>query len=308
MTNEHDSELNKGLSLCCCERTPDEQLFGTAPRAKIWFILEYRASFGAEALSQSTISKRVQDHLESVPQSRVQLINKPEIERVGDLAFFVALPDQRNPVMYAFTLASYDALLMLDLQAIVAGDPKYAANRVSDPLLLVCVNGKRDISCAKYGLPVYNIAKEALTSWDDEQIWQTTHLGGHRFAGTAIVLPHGISYGRLSANNVRYVLDEYRAGRIALEVYRGATFYGEVEQVAEFYLRAESGLREFEAFRLIHTEQEHPEAWRVDFTDLHGRIHEMRIARDSHIETYKNSSDTSAVSVPQFRLLSHLIH
>src|SRR5258708_27285021 len=99
------STLNT-LSPYCCERTPNEQLFGTAARAKIWFALEYRQPFGADAFPHSSIPDVVKSHLDNVPHSRVQLIRKPEVRRSGSLAFFVALPNEQNPVLYRFDLAT----------------------------------------------------------------------------------------------------------------------------------------------------------------------------------------------------------
>lgn len=294
------------LSPSCCERAPDEQLFGTAARAKIWFALEYREMFGADAILQSGIPDAVKKHLDSVPNSRVQLIRKPEAQRNGALAFFIARPREQNPLLYTFDLASYDELLQLDLFAVIAGDPKFEQNRSTIPLLLVCANGKRDRACAKFGLPIYNTARQTLNTCHDEQIWQTTHLGGHRFAGTAIALPRGISYGHLRVDNAPYTLIEFEAGRIVLENYRGAAFYGEVEQVAEYYLRTMTGIREFGAFHLLHVEPIASDQWIVRFEGQNGEgrgVYEVKLVRDLSIETYKNSSDVSPTLVPQFRML-----
>ncbi len=64
---------------------------------------------------------------------------------------------------------------------------------LADPILLVCTNGKRDACCALRGRALMT----ALAADHAERTWECTHLGGHRFAGNLVCLPHGIVYGRV---------------------------------------------------------------------------------------------------------------
>ncbi|HEU5385864.1 MAG TPA: sucrase ferredoxin [Streptosporangiaceae bacterium] len=50
-------------------------------------------------------------------------------------------------------------------------------------MALVCTNGKRDRCCAVRGRPVAAAIADA-TGWDT---WESSHLGGHRFAATALL-------------------------------------------------------------------------------------------------------------------------
>ena len=61
----------------------------------------------------------------------------------------------------------------------------------------MCANGKRDACCAIVGRPVAAAAAEAHPG----RVWETTHLGGHRFAPTAVALPSGWTFGRLTAES-----------------------------------------------------------------------------------------------------------
>lgn len=61
---------------------------------------------------------------------------------------------------------------------------------------MVCTHGKRDRCCARAGLPTYAALKEQAAD-DGCKVWQTSHLGGHRFAATLVVLPSGVMYGRV---------------------------------------------------------------------------------------------------------------
>lgn len=60
-------------------------------------------------------------------------------------------------------------------------------------MLLVCTNGRRDACCAVRGRPVVLAAYDAAP----EAVWEVSHIGGHRFAPTAIHLPSGQTFGRL---------------------------------------------------------------------------------------------------------------
>lgn len=62
------------------------------------------------------------------------------------------------------------------------------------PMILVCTHGSRDRCCGTLGGAVY--AKGAKSH--PEIFWQTSHLGGHRFAPTLLTLPQGMMYGRVS--------------------------------------------------------------------------------------------------------------
>ena len=74
---------------------------------------------------------------------------------------------------------------------VVAGDPKYQKYVSDARLYLVCTNGNRDKCCAKFGQPVYEqVARDV-----GESAWQTTHIGGHRFAATIMLLPTGDMFG-----------------------------------------------------------------------------------------------------------------
>jgi hypothetical protein len=84
-------------------------------------------------------------------------------------------------------------------------------------LALVCTNGKRDLCCAVYGRPVA-AAIAAGTDWDT---WECSHLGGHRFAATMMLLPTGHMFGWLDPESAVAVLRRFDAGEVTLPYYRG---------------------------------------------------------------------------------------
>ena len=104
---------------------------------------------------------------------------------------------------------------------------------MTDPIFLVCTNGKRDACCALRGRALMT----ALATDHAERIWECTHLGGHRFAGNLVCLPDGIIYGRVSADDGPRLADAYLAGRVDAALLRGRSAWPAPAQVAEQELR-----------------------------------------------------------------------
>lgn len=89
--------------------------------------------------------------------------------------------------------------------------------------ILVCTHGSHDQCCARYGNSFYFQAAATIANLelDNVRIWKASHLGGHRFAPTAIDFPDGRYYGFLDQESFRSILT--RTGDINCfhKVYRG---------------------------------------------------------------------------------------
>ena len=77
---------------------------------------------------------------------------------------------------------------------------------------------------------------------EDEWAWQSTHVGGDRFAGNLVVLPEGVYYGRVERSEAWPVLEAALEGRVHLPHYRGRSCYGFAAQAAERTVREQTGL------------------------------------------------------------------
>jgi hypothetical protein len=141
------------------------------------------------------------------------------------------------------------------------------ATGVETPVFLACTHGKHDRCCARYGRPLFDALSEQL---DEEWAWQCTHVGGDRFAGNAVFLPHGLYYGRVERDDVPALVDEHLAGRISLAHYRGRSCWTFAVQAAERRIRAEEGLTALEDLSLDAVE-EGDDRWVVAFTTPLGR-------------------------------------
>ena len=107
-----------------------------------------------------------------------------------------------------------------------------------DPLLLVCANGRRDRCCGHSG------GRLADTLWRGahrDRVLTCTHLGGHRFAPTALLLPAGALHGRLDEESGTDLLAGAAQGRMRYDTLRGFSQLAPAAQVADVHARARHG-------------------------------------------------------------------
>jgi hypothetical protein len=126
----------------------------------------------------------------------------------------------------------------LDLAAVAAGERPGFGDPVSGPVLLVCTHGRRSPCCARTGRP---LARELHTRFGDA-VWETTHVGGDRYAANLVCLPHGLYYGGLGAAEAVDAVRAYLRGEVVLDRLRGRAGVPEPAQAAEHFVRARSGI------------------------------------------------------------------
>ena len=95
-------------------------------------------------------------------------------------------------------------------------------------MILVCTHGSRDRCCGVLGGAIFSrIYKEA-----PEQAWQVSHLGGHRFAPTLLVLPQGMIYGRIEERDIPALLTHPSEYAFSCDKLRGVPKWSTEVQVA----------------------------------------------------------------------------
>ena len=134
--------------------------------------------------------------------------------------------DRNERELRCLELERHDDLIGLDLTT--AGEP------VDHPLFLVCTHGKHDRCCAKFGRPLYDAVREQV---DAGWAWQSSHVGGDRFAGNLVVLADGVYYGRVEPAEAWPVVAAALERRVHLPLYRGRSCYGFAAQAAEIAVR-----------------------------------------------------------------------
>ncbi len=109
--------------------------------------------------------------------------------------------------------------------------------RVEGPVYAVCTHGRHDACCAERGRPV----ALALAKAEPDRTWECSHIGGDRFAGNLVVLPHGLYYGRLDPDSAVALAATTAAGRLDLDRLRGRSTLAMPVQAAEIHLRRHLG-------------------------------------------------------------------
>ena len=286
-----------------------EPLMASATHTEVWFALEIEQNFGVDAFPEAQLPSAVKDHLSAaltvVPHSRMQMLRGgKERPKIQGYAFFVALARDVEPLLYKFQLETYEDLLKIDLAKIAAGEAEYAEHLTSEPLYLICANGKRDRCCARFGMPIYEAMNAYLATVGlQHTLWTTSHIGGHRFAGTGVFLPTGVCYGRMKPTDAAIFVESYRAGDLLQEYLRGRCSYPEYVQAAEQFIREQTTVTAIAALRLLSSESSGTAQWRVTF-DVNGTPHTVEIRQvQSTFMTLKSSTDAATTHVPQFVLV-----
>ncbi|HEX7957533.1 MAG TPA: sucrase ferredoxin, partial [Pyrinomonadaceae bacterium] len=241
-----------------------------------------------------------QDSMARIRHSRLLFVKTDRGRRDARMNLFVVRCRERSPFTVRLRVEKYYDLLGYDLAAVASGRDTQGGELCEQPLFLVCTHGRRDKCCAKFGVPLYNSLRERA----GDTVWQSSHVGGDRFAGNLVCFPHGLFYGHETPEAGRRVAEEYRAGRVPLEKFRGRACYSHFIQAAESFVRAESGLSGVEALRFLSAEPAREEAWRVRFAERDaGRVHEALVGRRA--SDFSNRITCHAAepgTVPQFFL------
>ena len=277
---------------------------GTASTGAVWLLLEYPHGWGRRAFEESALPPEVKqfltDTMARVRHSRILLIKTDRGRTDSRMNLFVVRCRERAPFAVRLRFERYYDLLKYDLGAVAAGRDAQGGEPCERPLYLVCTHGRRDKCCAKFGVPLYNSLRES----GGDTVWQSSHVGGDRFAGNLVCFPHGLFYAHATPEAGRRVVADYEAGRVALEEFRGRACYSHFIQAAEAFVRAESGVEGVEALRFLSAEPAHADAWRVRFAEPGARrLHEATVAR--RLSEFRNPISCHAAEpkpVPQFAL------
>ena len=212
-----------------------EPMLGTAVEVDVWLLLEYKTAWKPKALEDNDLALRTRDWLdrtlaavaESGRKARAQFIRRPELD-TDETTLFIG----EEGTLKRFRSLGYDELQGLELDS-----PRF--EEVPETHYFVCTNGQRDLCCARYGLPAYAELRALVGS----RAWQTTHLGGHRFAPNVLVLSQGAIYGRVFPEKVADFVETIEAGALSTDHLRGRSAYSPEAQVAEALLDGPGTLR-----------------------------------------------------------------
>ena len=215
-----------------------EPMLGTAAQVEVWLLLEYKLAWKPKAVRDNDLAAATQAWIEATiaaieatgRKARPQFIRRPEIDS-AEINLFVA----KDGRLLQHRSHGYDAIAGLGV-----GTAEFERfEQVDEPQYFVCTNGQRDLCCARYGLPTYARLREVV----GERAWQTTHVGGHRFAPNVLALPQGALYGRVFPDAVEDFVDTVENGALSIQHLRGRSAYPPLAQVAETRIDGDGALK-----------------------------------------------------------------
>ncbi|GHE35037.1 sucrase ferredoxin [Streptomyces longispororuber] len=275
------------MSTCATvSRDLNEPLAGTAATARTWLLVEQPGPWGAKALTSSHLDPEVGRALESAAEStgvRVALIRRPgrhaDCHTPARHQVYVAHTPPGAGWLRSHTVDDPRQLLDLDFVALGAGDHGgFGSPYAGVPLALVCTNGKRDRCCALLGRPLAG----DLTASGEEGVWEITHLGGHRFSPTMLVLPYGYAYGRMAAHAVKDILRAARDGHVVTEGCRGNSAWTRPGQAAELAVRTAVREHRADVLHVVRTTGDAPQ-WEVTVVHTDGRRWHVTVAQGTSL-------------------------
>jgi hypothetical protein len=228
-------------------RERGESPIATAPPAARLLLVEVPGAWGRSGLTGTRLTPGVSVPLAAAAEAagvRVQLVRRPGRHpgplRPGTLSatghYAWALADPAAGVVRWGAWTEETELSGIDLAERLA--PAVHAGTGPQRLALVCTHARHDVCCAVRGRPV---AAALASAGRDRQVWETSHLGGDRFAANLLLLPEGELFGgldELSAVQAAQAVDD---GRLPLPHYRGRIGVSPVVQAGWHLAAAELG-------------------------------------------------------------------
>ena len=231
----------------CAVMNADEPLPGSAPVAGTHVFLEHLGPWPASSMEALDLNYAAElDELEA----SIGLVRRPTPFRtaatgIPERPYVIVSTAGRVALTRAAGLPSVSTLDNA-IAAISRGE--LPSGWAYEPwLILVCTHARRDACCARLGRPLVD---DLLAVTDQDRVWETTHLGGHRFAPTCLALPSQVVYGRVTSERAPEVAAAVAHHEVVPDLMRGRTTYSAALQAAEIVALTRLGIRN-ETLKLV---------------------------------------------------------
>jgi hypothetical protein len=225
----------------------DEPLAGSASTIRRWLLVAHDGPWGRDGLLDARLPDGVGQALRELGRrttARVLLIRRNARSRDADRArgrVICFAVDTRHAWLGRRVLDRIEDATALDPGARRDFEPE------PGPVFVVCTHGRRDPCCAERGRPL----AEAIAAAASTAAWESTHVGGDRFAGNVVAFPQGMTYGRVAPDEAAGLVRAHGEGRIGpIERYRGRTSDPFDVQAADAAVRVRHGLDRLDDVRL----------------------------------------------------------
>lgn len=259
-----------------------EPLAGTATHCNFWLVIEQPGPYkGRDAAFSSRL-----DHDTAVE------LTEAVAQRGGKL-LLVRRPDRRAPdetsTRRAWLVRGYPTAATTGLVADPAETLEWldggGPDPVESPVLLVCTHGRRDACCARLGRALLDVPA-------DVEVWESSHIGGHRFAPVVMDLMTGYQHGRVGRSDLEQIVNQARLGMVHLPTNRGHHTLDAASQAVELAVREQLGILEVVGIRI----ESDGDAYRVATPDR------TLAARVEHIDLGERSESCGGDPKPAYAL------
>lgn len=275
--------LPQALACSSTSLRAGEPLAGSAPTARSWIVIEEPGPWGRDALRDSGVPVQVAEWLDHVCEAfgtkaivarhdtRRRLTDEPR-----NVWLAVSDPDAPGGPQMRHTMVDHlRDIMQWDLSPLAEGRLPNIGTLVATPQEFVCTHSGRDACCARLG---------RARALHRPQAWECSHLGGHRFAATCVVLPSGAVFGRLGPE------DEPDT-----EHLRGASYLPSALQVAEIAVRRYAQLPALTPLFTRYASEAHEPHATPDPNDSDQTVAQVSDARDN---TWQVRCETSSLERP----------
>ncbi|WP_116246936.1 sucrase ferredoxin [Nocardiopsis sp. FIRDI 009] len=239
-------------------RYTGEQIAGTAGTTGGWLLVEHSGPWRHPAFSSPGLDKAVVSRLAERIVGRdvkPQLIKRPGGGRraggdEGPRRAYYVHTSRTTPWVRMVEFEDLAELLEYDVTAVEKPEPPEFGVPVEHSLYLVCTHAKKDPCCAVLGRPV-----AAALAGGRAEVWETTHVGGDRFAANLVALPQGHYFGRLDPESAVRTVTAFERGDVVPDNYRGRCTDSSAAQAAEAALRSRLGTVGVDA--VTHLDEDH---------------------------------------------------
>lgn len=200
----------------CSALHRDAPLVGTAPRQTTWLVVECPKPWASKVEQSSGFPADIRDQHDWL-KSR------------ASYGMFCRVPvGEPRVIVYRFeSERALEASCPMSaaaewMESALNGPPQGVP---AEPCLYVCTHGSRDSCCGRLGVPLLQAARAAGL----RAVHECSHLGGHRFAPTVLLLPEWRLYGRVPPERAEDLLQ----ARLPAEFLRGSCYLEPLLQVAQ---------------------------------------------------------------------------
>lgn len=212
---------------------------GTAPQFDVLVLVEHPLPWSRDVLADPFLTHLAQVAGDQLQKGRTVRLQAAAIGGEQRERHVVVFDRGEGPFAgYGRNSGAAPSEGLAELVAHLVGNSGRPPETMDVTDVLVCTHGSRDRCCGSMGTRLWMAVQQGLGA---TRVWRTSHMGGHRFAPTAMFFPDGNCWAHLDERMLRALSDRSLTTRAAAPHLRGCTAFGPAVQVADAAVLARRG-------------------------------------------------------------------